>query len=233
MLDDLDRDVLLEVDGLDEGDLVDFGLDLNLRDDDGDFDVFLDLSDLDTSLVDDFRDLDLDHLVLLHDSQHLPDDFYLLGRQFHNPLGRHQFLHDLRDSHNHLLHMDNRHYLLDNLLHYLDPGLNVRHDLRDLLITDYFDYLFDNLRDCDYLLPLDNFLDYLLDYNFDRLGDFFLGLHVSHHFLDDLHWSDLLLDHNLLHLDHHWLLHLHDLIPMDLLRLRLGLLADLDNHALV
>lgn len=233
MLDDLNWDVLLEMDSLHEGHLMDLGLDPNLGDDDRHLDVLLHLTDLYPGLVDDPRDLDLNDFVLFYDPQHLPDDLDLPGRQLHNPFGRDQFFYDLRDSDNNLLHMDNRHYLLYDLLDDFYPGLHMRNDLRYFLISDHLNNLLYYLRNDDYLLPLDHFLHNLLNNNLNRFGDFLLGLHVPDNFLDDLDWGDPLLDDDLLHLYHHWLLNLDYLIPLDLFRLGLGLLTDLDNHALV
>lgn len=129
--------------------------------------------------------------------------------------------------------MHNRHYLLNDLLNNLYPSLNMRNNLRHFLITNYLNYFLYYLWDSDYLLTLDNFLYDFLDDNFNRFGHLFFSLHIPYHFLDDFNRSDLFLNDYLLHFHHNRFLYLHYLFSLNLFRLNLRLLADLDNHTLV
>lgn len=219
VLDDLDRDVFLQLYRLDEWHLVDLCFYSDLWNCDGHLDVFLYFSDLHPSLIDDPWNLHLDDLQLLHHPQHLSYHLYLLWRQFYYPLDRYNLLNDLLLHLNPFLIVMHRHDLLYDFSDDLDPSLNVWHDLRDLLVSDHLDDLLDDLRDDDDLLSFYYLLDDLLDDHLHRLQHFFLGLDVADYFFDHLDYLDLLLHYDFLDLDHHWLLDLHDLLDDHLLGL--------------
>ena len=233
MFDDLDRYMLLHLYRLHEGDLVYLRFDPGLRDNNRHLYVLLHLSYLHPRLVDDLRDFNLHNLYLLHDAKHLTDDLYLLRRQLYHLLHSHYLLHDLRNGHDHLLGVIHRHYLFLDLFDNLYPGLYVRHELLHLLVAHHLHDLFLDDRDGHDLLPLYHLLhDFLYDH-FDGLGHLLLCLHVANHLLDDLDRLYLSLDDDLLHLDHHCLLHLDDPLDLNFLSLQFGLLSHLNGHPLV
>lgn len=89
VLDDFDRNVLFILDGLNEGNLVYFSFDFDLGNDDRNFDIFLDRSNLYLFLDCDHWHLHLHYLNLLHNFQDLSYHLYFFRRSFDDLLNRH------------------------------------------------------------------------------------------------------------------------------------------------
>lgn len=219
MFDDLDGDVFLELYGLNEGNLMDLSFYSDLRDSDGHLNILLNLSNLHPSLIDNPWNLHLYNLQFLHNPQHLSDHLYLPWWQFDNPFNRYYLFNDLLLDLNPLLVVMHWDYFLHDFSYDFDPCLHVWHDLWNFFVADHLNDLLYDLRDDHDLLPFYYLLYYLFDDDFNWLQDFFFCLDVADHLLDDLHHFDLLLHYDLLHLHHHWLLDLHDLLNNHLLRL--------------
>ena len=179
--------VLLHLNSLDKWYLVNLSLNLCLRYNNGNFDIFFNFSDLNLSFIDYLWYLDFYYFILFDYPENLSNHLNFFWWQFNYFLNSYNLFDDLRLDNKYLLCMYNRHNLFNNLFHYLNSCLNMRDNLGYLLISYNFYYLFHNLRNNNYLLSLYNLLDNFLNNNFNRFDYLFFSLNISNYFFDDLY----------------------------------------------
>ncbi len=233
VLDELNRDVFLQLYCFNKGNLVDLGLYFSLGHNHRHLNVFLHLSHFHPCFVNNARHFDLNNLNLLHHFQYFNYDLYFSRRQLHHLLNCNNLLNDLRHLNNLFLNMDHWHYLFHYFLDNLHPRLNVGHVFWHFLIPNHFNDFFNYLRHSHNLFSLYDFFNNFFYNDLDRFDNFFFCLQVAHNFFHHLNNLYLFLYHYLLHFNHHWFLDLHDLLHQHFLRLQFSLLSHLDGYSFI
>lgn len=180
--------MFLHLNSLDEWHLMDLSLYLGLRYYDGNLDVFFNFPNLNLCLINDFWNLDFNYFILFDYPENLSNHLYLFRWQLNYLFNSYNLLDDLRLNNKYLLCMYNRYYFFDNLFYDLDSGFYMRNDLRNLFISNYFNYFFDYLWNYHYFLFLNNLLYDFFNNHLNLLNHLFFSLDISNHLLDDLYW---------------------------------------------
>lgn len=131
---------------LDEWYLMDLCLYFNLWHDDWNLDIFLDLSYLNSSLIDYLWNLYLHYLNFFNNFQNLSDYFNLPWWSFDYFFNCHYLLNYLRNLDYSLLNLDNWNDLLNILFHNLYSCLDMGKNFWNFLILNNFNYFFNYLR---------------------------------------------------------------------------------------
>lgn len=231
MLENFNRNMFLMFDGLDERNLVDFGFDFDLGDNQRNFNILLHFANLYFLLDDNFRNLDLNDFDFFDHFEDFFYDFDFFGRFFDYLLNCYYLFHNLRNLHNSFFQMNDWHNLFHDLLNDFHSGFDMRNDFGGLLVSNNLHNFFNDLGDSNYSFLFYDFFDDLLNYDFDWFGHFFLSFKVSNNLFDDFNFLQLLLDNDLVLFDDHRLLNFYDSLHQNFSGLEIGLLADLDRHS--
>lgn len=210
-----------------------FRFDFDLRNNDRDLNKLLDLSNLDSCLIDNLGNFYFNYLYSFYNFKNFLNDLYLSGRSFYNLFDSHYLLNDLWNLNNPFLYVCNSHYLLNYFLDDLYPSLYMWNLLSNSLVSNHLHNLFYYLRNQDNLFFLNYFLNDLLYNNLDYFWNLFFGLDISDYFFYYLYLLKFLLDNNLVLLHYDGLLDLDYLLNCNVFRLQFNLLSYLDCDSFI
>lgn len=216
-----------------EWNLMYFRFDFDLRNNDRDLNKLLDLSNLDSCLIDNLGNFYFNYLYSFYNFKNFLNDLYLSGRSFYNLFDSHYLLNDLWNLNNPFLYVCNSHYLLNYFLDDLYPSLYMWNLLSNSLVSNHLHNLFYYLRNQDNLFFLNYFLNDLLYNNLDYFWNLFFGLDISDYFFYYLYLLKFLLDNNLVLLHYDGLLDLDYLLNCNVFRLQFNLLSYLDCDSFI